>query len=275
MKRVSRHSEGNGMARPKHSKKVSFCKEVNGSSLFQQVETVTTAGNETRTTTGSASQAISKDPLDPLSVVPQIKNGLAVLPLHNLLILVGMFYFGITENVDAVMSKSFVTSIPLHAIYNYIVAKNVKKKSKSKSKHENIPLLVASSILVSLVLALPMFFAIILLGAPVYNFLFKTALLSLHLSQLVFGPLVVLYSLDFEKFKKLFLIENIYYVIFSHNILSQVLLTLSGCWLGVLPIPLDWDRPWQQWPITLLVGAYVGGVVGGLVSISISFYRKA
>jgi phosphatidylinositol glycan class F len=28
-----------------------------------------------------------------------------------------------------------------------------------------------------------------------------------------------------------------------------------GAWLGALPIPLDWDRHWQTWPITPAVGA--------------------
>lgn len=31
-----------------------------------------------------------------------------------------------------------------------------------------------------------------------------------------------------------------------------------GTWAGAIPIPLDWDRPWQQWPLTC-----VGGCVGG------------
>ena len=36
----------------------------------------------------------------------------------------------------------------------------------------------------------------------------------------------------------------------------------AGAWLGAVPIPLDWDREWQRWPVTVLVGLGVGYVLG-------------
>lgn len=41
--------------------------------------------------------------------------------------------------------------------------------------------------------------------------------------------------------------------------------TLLGAWLGAVPIPLDWDREWQKWPVTVITGAYGGYVVGKLL----------
>ena len=38
-----------------------------------------------------------------------------------------------------------------------------------------------------------------------------------------------------------------------------------GAWLGAVPIPLDWDRAWQRWPLTVLVGIYLGHAVGRLL----------
>lgn len=38
-----------------------------------------------------------------------------------------------------------------------------------------------------------------------------------------------------------------------------------GAWIGAIPIPLDWDREWQKWPVTILTGLYCGAVVGKLV----------
>jgi GPI ethanolamine phosphate transferase 2/3 subunit F len=35
-----------------------------------------------------------------------------------------------------------------------------------------------------------------------------------------------------------------------------------GGWLGAIPIALDWDREWQAWPITVLVGCYGGWAAG-------------
>lgn len=199
-------------------------------------------------------------------VVPQLKNGLLAVPFHNILILIGMFYNGLTSDVEGVMLRGFLTTIPIQIIYNYIIYSNLTKKSKSV----NVPLLIGSSIFVSIVLAIPLFVAIVLMGAPVYNYSLKTLYLSLHLSLLIFSPLIVLYNLDITQFKKLFSEDNLYRTIFHHTILSLVLLTLGGCWLGVIPIPLDWDRPWQKWPITLLVGGYLGGVIGGILSILVN-----
>lgn len=46
-----------------------------------------------------------------------------------------------------------------------------------------------------------------------------------------------------------------------------------GAWLGAVPIPLDWDREWQKWPVTIVVGAYLGYIVGSKV-LGTAFYGK-
>jgi phosphatidylinositol glycan class F len=47
-----------------------------------------------------------------------------------------------------------------------------------------------------------------------------------------------------------------------------------GAWLGAVPIPLDWDRDWQRWPVTILVGLYVGHCVGAKAG-GMLFYGKS
>ncbi|KAJ7584997.1 GPI biosynthesis protein family Pig-F-domain-containing protein [Mycena floridula] len=39
---------------------------------------------------------------------------------------------------------------------------------------------------------------------------------------------------------------------------------IVGCWLGVIPTALDWDRPWQAWPLTPAFGSIFGFVLGSL-----------
>jgi len=41
--------------------------------------------------------------------------------------------------------------------------------------------------------------------------------------------------------------------------------SLAGAWLGAVPLPLDWDRPWQAWPITCCLGAVAGHVAGNVL----------
>jgi GPI ethanolamine phosphate transferase 2/3 subunit F len=46
--------------------------------------------------------------------------------------------------------------------------------------------------------------------------------------------------------------------------------TAMGCWTGAIPIALDWDRPWQAWPLTPALGALVGYVLGALGAVAMS-----
>jgi phosphatidylinositol glycan class F len=45
----------------------------------------------------------------------------------------------------------------------------------------------------------------------------------------------------------------------------QMLATMAGAYLGAIPIPLDWDRDWQRWPVTVYAGAAVGHLAGVLL----------
>jgi GPI ethanolamine phosphate transferase 2/3 subunit F len=44
-----------------------------------------------------------------------------------------------------------------------------------------------------------------------------------------------------------------------------------GAWLGAVPIPLDWDREWQKWPITILSGLYGGYVLGKTIGGTVTY----
>ncbi|KAL1809791.1 hypothetical protein ACET3Z_026781 [Daucus carota] len=47
-----------------------------------------------------------------------------------------------------------------------------------------------------------------------------------------------------------------------------------GAWFGAWPMPLDWERPWQEWPICVSFGAMAGYMVGIVASFSISLFQK-
>jgi phosphatidylinositol glycan class F len=47
----------------------------------------------------------------------------------------------------------------------------------------------------------------------------------------------------------------------------SVLGAIVGSWLGAFVIPLDWERPWQVWPISCVVGAVIGHLIGCAVGI--------
>ncbi|KAL5601175.1 hypothetical protein BROUX41_005980 [Berkeleyomyces rouxiae] len=49
---------------------------------------------------------------------------------------------------------------------------------------------------------------------------------------------------------------------------------LLGAWLGAVPIPLDWDREWQKWPVTIVCGIYLGAALGRVLGGSLLFGKR-
>jgi len=47
-----------------------------------------------------------------------------------------------------------------------------------------------------------------------------------------------------------------------------------GAWLGAVPIPLDWDRDWQRWPVTVVVGMYAGATLGALAAGTVLYGKR-
>jgi PiT family inorganic phosphate transporter len=56
----------------------------------------------------------------------------------------------------------------------------------------------------------------------------------------------------------------------THTLVGAVL----GAWLGAVPIPLDWDREWQKWPVTIVTGMYIGHALGARVVGSLFFGKR-
>jgi len=54
---------------------------------------------------------------------------------------------------------------------------------------------------------------------------------------------------------------------------SDELCKLGGAWLSAVFIPLDWDRPWQVWPVPCCIGAIVGCIVSAGYRIMIAAYQ--
>ncbi|XP_018024776.1 phosphatidylinositol-glycan biosynthesis class F protein isoform X2 [Hyalella azteca] len=94
---------------------------------------------------------------------------------------------------------------------------------------------------------------ILLFGAPILHGVVETFSLSLLLTVLCCGRAFV--SLGPNALNCLLTARRIGGV--SEGEVRAVLVLL-GAWLGALPIPLDWDRPWQTWPLTCTIGSLLG-----------------
>ena len=196
-----------------------------------------------------------------------LKLGVASFPIHGLLVLLGMYSGGLTQNVKPVLSRGLATLTVLQLVYGYLVAVNTElASSKKKIKSENVPLLVSGAMVIAYAATLPVFVVMILMGAPLSSHITETALFAGHFSVLVLFPMLVFHRFETDAIFSVITAANGTSVILKNPILLSIVGAVLGTWVGVFPIPLDWDRDWQQWPITLLTGAYIGATVGSAAS---------
>ncbi|KAK3757863.1 hypothetical protein RRG08_014419 [Elysia crispata] len=107
----------------------------------------------------------------------------------------------------------------------------------------------------------------VLFGAPFFESTAQTYHFAVLLSSQVCLPFLLFLGLDLDAWLRVFTdnssecIDPLEQLVYYTSICS-----LLGGWLGAVPIPLDWDRPWQVWPISCVIGALLGYAVGLLLS---------
>jgi GPI ethanolamine phosphate transferase 2/3 subunit F len=110
---------------------------------------------------------------------------------------------------------------------------------------------------------------IILFGGPVLDHIQHTFLLAANIAVLAFFPLFYIYGVDGDAWVAIATaampLDDSY---------GGLLGGVVGAWLGAVPIPLDWDREWQKWPVTILVGLYGGYVLGKLIGGTLAYGRR-
>ncbi|GME69494.1 unnamed protein product [[Candida] boidinii] len=212
--------------------------------------------------------------------------------------------FSITEKTSQALADSLKGLVVMQSMYGIILSELISKpsfKSMKKSKKLKTPpslqqqnedssdsqpsyssflptsgdfLYVSVAIVLSFAFAVPLYFIIQLFGAPIGSFRAESFLLCCHISLLSFYPLLMVYKIvDPGRSSNLMSIGKMWFKmltfqvgrdVYKHQVYLMAISTFLGAWIGVTPMPLDWDRDWQDWPITLLVGAYGGAFIGGL-----------
>mmetsp|Transcript_36099 Transcript_36099/g.60853 ORF Transcript_36099/g.60853 Transcript_36099/m.60853 type:complete len:219 (+) Transcript_36099:603-1259(+) len=107
----------------------------------------------------------------------------------------------------------------------------------------------------------------VLYGAPIGDKDLNTHLFGWLLSCLIIAPSACVLGWNGESWRRLYAraapagLKETALCIPAHG-------AVLGAWVGAWPIPLDWERPWQVWPITCTVGALLGHVAAlGVTSI--------
>ncbi|XP_073124557.1 uncharacterized protein [Henckelia pumila] len=114
----------------------------------------------------------------------------------------------------------------------------------------------------------------IVLGAPVSIQHFKkTVHWSLLMSAFTFAPAASVFGQSWNDWHRIFAhtapIGSTDFMICvpAHG-------AVIGAWFGAWPMPLDWERPWQDWPICVTYGAISGYIFGMIVSSGFAIFHS-
>uniref|UniRef100_A0A1J3IKU9 Phosphatidylinositol-glycan biosynthesis class F protein n=1 Tax=Noccaea caerulescens TaxID=107243 RepID=A0A1J3IKU9_NOCCA len=193
--------------------------------------------------------------------------------ITGLFLAVGFWVARNKYSVDLISDPAFTlrllwsTEFPLIVIIYSSFRKNPEKCSYSKAVGRSILGLISGAFLNAL--------GAIALGAPIgMQYLPKTIHWSFLMSVFTFVPGTAVFGASWTDWHRVFASMkpsgNIEYMIFV-----PAYGAIIGGWFGAWPMPLDWERPWQEWPICVCYGAVGGYIVGQTVSLSlIIFLRK-
>ncbi|KAL1615121.1 Glycosylphosphatidylinositol (GPI) anchor assembly protein [Diplodia seriata] len=117
------------------------------------------------------------------------------------------------------------------------------------------------SLILSTIAGVPLVSVILVLfGAPLTTHLGHTVLCAAHIAYLAAVPAIYAFGVDGAKWRELVAL-----MVPADEVFGAAIGTLFGAWAGAVPIPLDWDREWQKWPVTIVCGAYAGYAAGKLL----------
>ncbi|KAM7203699.1 Translin [Rhypophila sp. PSN 637] len=125
------------------------------------------------------------------------------------------------------------------------------------------------ALLLSTFLTPVLYAAMILFGAPFLTHGAHTFLCAAHLAALVLFPIFYVHGVDSASWAAVGSFQAPFDETFGGLVGGVV-----GAWLGAVPIPLDWDREWQKWPVTILCGIYAGHLLMRLLGGTVLFGKK-
>ncbi|KFV63036.1 Phosphatidylinositol-glycan biosynthesis class F protein [Dryobates pubescens] len=102
---------------------------------------------------------------------------------------------------------------------------------------------------------------IVLYGAPLIESVTETFLFAVLLSTFTTLQCLCMLGPNIQAWIRVFS-KNGATSIWESSLQITTVCSILGAWFGAFPIPLDWDRPWQVWPISCSLGATFGYAAG-------------
>ncbi|KAI2605795.1 GPI biosynthesis protein family Pig-F-domain-containing protein [Hypoxylon fragiforme] len=130
----------------------------------------------------------------------------------------------------------------------------------------NIAVTTLVALILSVIATLGLHVVLVLFGAPLLTHIPHTLLCSTYLAVLGLFPLLYTRGVSGRDWLEILSVRAPLDEAFGGLIGACV-----GAWLGAVPIPLDWDREWQKWPVTIVCGIYAGYLTGKLLGGTVAF----
>ncbi|GJN78339.1 glycosylphosphatidylinositol (GPI) anchor assembly protein [Purpureocillium lilacinum] len=166
--------------------------------------------------------------------------------------------------VAVVQAVYAVLCLPVAGSQQGRAAKKQRPGEKRKGGDGAGPSPISSAVL-SLVLAAiatpVVHILFVLFGAPFLDHVPHTLLCAAHFSMLALFPTFYARGVDAQA-----LVAVAGAAAPLDETFGALLGAVLGAWLGAVPIPLDWDRDWQRWPVTVVAGMYAGATLGALAA---------
>ncbi|KAJ2506074.1 Glycosylphosphatidylinositol (GPI) anchor assembly protein [Coemansia sp. RSA 2052] len=115
--------------------------------------------------------------------------------------------------------------------------------------------------LATLVSAFAIAFGLVLFGAPFASQHAETFMAALNMALLGVTPAILTLKASPEAWRKA-LISGSGGSVPEMWAAGLFWSTFVASWASAYFIPLDWDRPWQKWPIPIIGSAFLGNLVG-------------
>lgn len=207
----------------------------------------------------------------------EIVNAAAVLTKGSLFSLVivlsislSVWYLGHLSNIGKLEIWPLLLCLALGEVVKYWITKAkrdelIKRDSRGlKTRSSKIRVRdIFRGILIVLCMIAIYYTIAVLFGAPFFSEQEQTFIFAMLLTVLTVLPLLLNLGPDIT-YTILSSGTNYEGDVFSEILIISVRLILFGAWLGAVVIPLDWDRPWQVWPIPCNIGA-IGGYMASHV----------
>ncbi|CAI9113842.1 OLC1v1014527C1 [Oldenlandia corymbosa var. corymbosa] len=113
----------------------------------------------------------------------------------------------------------------------------------------------------------------IALGAPMIQNFERTIHWSLLMSVLTCVPAASVLGSSWADWQRIFALTKASKPL-EYMICIPAHGAVIGAWFGAWPMPLDWERPWQEWPICVTYGAVAGYFVGMVASIGFVVFNN-